>query len=103
MPKKTHNSTDIEVTWWKLAAKTAPFVAMVGMGICYLLAEHLIIFYIGAVVLIWTLVSVAWWWWAIEKILKVSRMMLNTNVAFEEVKKELKALKNDVGNRQRRE
>lgn len=101
MAKHLHEKTEKEVTWWKIAARTAPFIAMSGMAVCYLLAEDMLLFYIGAVILIWIGVSVAWWWWAIEKILKVSRMMFDTGVKFEEVKKELRAIKQDVGNRKR--
>lgn len=101
MPEHIHKKTEKEVTWWKIAARTAPFIAMAGMAVCYLLAEDMLLFYIGAVILIWIGVSVAWWWWAIEKILKVSRMMFDTSVKFEEVKKELRAIKQDVGNRKR--
>jgi len=99
--KNLKERTEEEIAWWKIAGRTAPFVAMAGMGICYLLAEHLIAFYIGLVVLIWIFVSVAWWWWAIEKILKVTRMMFDTSVKFEQVKEELRDIKKDVGNRKR--
>jgi len=99
--KNLKERTEEEIAWWKIAGRTAPFIAMAGMGICYLLAEHLIVFYIGLVVLIWIFVSVAWWWWAIEKILKVTRMMFDTSVKFEQVKEELRDIKKDVGNRKR--
>lgn len=101
MSKDLKDRTEEEIAWWKIAGRTAPFVAMAGMGICYLIAESYILYYIGLVVLTWIFVSVAWWWWAIEKILKVTRMMFDTSVKFEQVKKELRDIKQDVGNRKR--
>ena len=97
------NKTEKEVSTWALAGRTAPFVAMAGMLLIAFFFEKWITVYAFAVIIIWVLVSVAWWWWALNKILRVIKMMLSTKVKFDEVKKELKSLKNDMGNSQRRE
>jgi len=95
--------TEKEVTVWSLAGKTAPFAALAGFIACTFFAQEWIPFYAVAVIVIWVAVSVAWWWWALGKILRVTRMMLSTQHNFEEVKQELASIKNDMGNRQRRE
>ena len=76
---------------------------MAGMLLIAFFFEKWITVYAFTVIIIWVLVSVAWWWWALTKILRVVRMMLSTKVKFDEVKEELKSLKNDMGNRKRRE
>ena len=96
-------NTEKEVSAWIIAGRTAPFVAMAGMLVTAIFADAWLTVYAFTVVIIWVLVSVAWWWWALSKILKVIKMMLNTKIKFDEVKEELKSIKNDMGNRKRRE
>lgn len=100
--KELVSKTESEVTAWSVAGKTAPFAALAGFIACAFFAETWIPFYAVAVIIIWVAVSVAWWWWALNKILRVTRMMLSTKHNFEEVKQELASIKNDMGNRQRR-
>ena len=97
------NKTEKEVSAWVLLGRTGPFVAMAGMLLIAFFFEKWITVYAFTVIIIWVLVSVAWWWWALTKILRVVRMMLSTKVKFDEVKEALKSLKNDMGNRKRRE
>ena len=94
-------TTEQEVSVWGLAGKTAPFVALAGFIACAFFAHEWIPFYAVSVIIIWVAVSVAWWWWALHKILRVTRMMLSTRHNFEEVKQELKSIKDDMGNRKR--
>tara|TARA_B100000282_G_C31460432_1_gene366591 strand:- start:133 stop:450 length:318 start_codon:yes stop_codon:yes gene_type:complete len=96
-------NTEKEVSAWIIAGRTAPFVAMAGMLVTAIFADAWLTVYAFTVVIIWVLVSVAWWWWALSKILKVIKMMLSTKIKFDEVKEELKSIKNDMGNRKRRE
>lgn len=96
------NKTEKEVSAWSLLGRTAPFVAMAGMLLIAFFFEKWITVYAFSVIIIWVLVSVAWWWWALNKILRVIKMLLSTRVKFDEVKQELKSLKNDMGDRQRR-
>ena len=96
------SKTETEVSAWSIAGKTAPFVALAGFIACAFFAHEWIPFYAVSVIIIWVAVSVAWWWWALNKILRVTRMMLSTKHNFEEVKQELASIKNDMGNRQRR-
>ena len=96
------NKTEKEVSAWVLLGRTAPFVAMAGMLLIAFFFEKWITVYAFSVIIIWVLVSVAWWWWALNKILRVIKMLLSTRVKFDEVKQELKSLKNDMGDRQRR-
>lgn len=101
--KQFVNKTEKEVSAWGLLGRTAPFVAMAGMLAIAIFANTWLTIYAFTVIVIWVLVSVAWWWWALTKILKVVRMMLSTKVKFDEVKEELKSIKDDMGNRKRRE
>ena len=91
-----------QARWWKYAAWTAPFVAL-----AILIGEYLLGFdtrptsFIIVVTFIAT--SVFWWWWAISKIvymIKCSHRMENN---FEDIKKEIKQVRKDVGDWQRRE
>ena len=93
--KKFSEKTESEISAWRIAGRTAPFLALAGVVLCVLFAEDNISYYVAAVVLIWVVASVAWWWWALAKILKVVAMMLDTSVRFEEVKNELKTLKQE--------
>ena len=90
-----------EVSWWKIAAWTSPFVAMSGLLLCIIFADEYINFAISAIILSWVAVSVAWWWWAIHRILEIARLLVTTTANFDDVKKEITELKNDVGNRKR--
>lgn len=99
--KNLYEKTEKEVTAWSVVGKTAPFAALAGFIACVFFAEAWIPFYAVAVIIIWVAVSVAWWWWALHKILRVTRMMLSTSHNFEEVKQELKSIKDDMGYRKR--
>ena len=54
------------------------FVALAGFIACVFFAENWILIY-ALVIVVWVTVSVAWWWWALNKILRVTKMMLSTN------------------------
>lgn len=95
--------TEKEVTAWSIAGRTMPFIALAGFIACVFFAQEWIPVYAVTVIVIWVAVSVAWWWWALHKILRVTRMMLSSQHNFEEVKKEIRSIKDDMGNRQRRE
>ena len=98
LAKKTEN----EVTAWSIAGRTLPFVALAGFIASVFFAEDWIPIYASVVIVVWVTVSVAWWWWALNKILRVTGMMLSTNHNCEEVKKEIRSIKDDMGNRKRR-
>ena len=104
MPDKNNllEKTENEVTAWSIAGRTLPFVALAGFIACVFFAEKWIPIYASLVIVIWVTVSVAWWWWALNKILRVTKMMLSTNHNFEEVKQEIRSIKDDMGNRERR-
>ena len=101
--EKFAKKTESEVTIWRLAGRTAPFVAMAGFICCAFLAKEWLTIYAVLVITCWVTVSVAWWWWALHKILRLIGLMLSTKVKFDEVKTELRSIKNDMGNRKRRE
>ena len=100
-PENLLKQTQNEVSWWKIAARTTPFVAMFTLILCVLFADAYVTLIVAIVTIIYVAVSVAWWWWAIEKILRVTKIMFDTTKKFEEVQEELKKIKNDVGDRKR--
>ena len=91
-----------QARWWKYAAWTAPFVAL-----AILVGEKLLGFETQSTSLIilitFIATSVFWWWWAINKIVLMLRTAERVEDNFLEVKRELKEIKRDVGDRQRRE
>lgn len=100
--KNFTQQTEKEVTAWQILGWTAPFVALFGAVICVLTYEHLLLWYIGLVITIFLSVCVAWWWWAIAKIVRIVRLLADTTKNFDDVKEELRKLKQDVDNRKRR-
>ena len=100
-PKKFNKQTEYEISAWQIAGRTAPFAGLALIVLCALFAETYLTHVAVLVIVAWVIVSVAWWWWAINKIARIARMFFDTTVKFDEVKKELKALKEDVGNRKR--
>jgi len=96
------NSIVHQARWWRYAAWTAPFVAL-----AILIGEELLGFDTAptAVIIAVTFVatSVFWWWWAISKIVYMIKCSHRMEDNFETLAKELKEIKNDVGNRQWRE
>jgi len=100
-PEKFTRKTEEEVNAWKIAGWTAPFVAMAGFILCGLFFNDLLPFYAVSVIVVWVAISVAWWWWAVHKILRIARLMLDTTKNFQDVKTEIEEFKKDVGNRKR--
>lgn len=99
--KKLHDNTEKEVSLWRLLGLTLPFVGMTAIIMCVLFANNYVVHVTVAIVMIWITVAVYWWWWALYKIARISKLMLTTGIRFEEVKKELIELRDDLGNRQR--
>ena len=95
--------TENEVTAWIIAGRTLPFIALAGFIATVFFAQEWIPVYAVTVIVLWVAVSVAWWWWALHKILRVTKMMLSSQHNFEEVKEEIRSIKDDMGNRKRRE
>jgi Tfp pilus assembly protein PilO len=87
----------IQSIWWKYAAGTLPFI---GLAIIVLLdiigwtALHNKILFI---ILIGFFTSgVIWWWWAIDKIVRLTTLLINTEKKFDEIKTEIKIIKQEV-------
>ena len=100
-PYKFKQKTDNEISVWQIAGRTAPFAGLALIILCAFFAKTYLTHVAVIVIMMWVIVSVAWWWWAIAKIARIAQMFFDTTVKFEEVKKELKALKEDVGIRKR--
>lgn len=98
------NNTEKQARWWMYAAWTSPFVAL-----AIIIGEELLGFGSWrtntAIVISVTFVatSVLWWWWAISKIVKMMSVSERIEQNFKNLHTEIKEIKKDVGNRQRRE
>jgi Tfp pilus assembly protein PilO len=86
-----------QAQWWKYAAGTLPFI---GLAIIVLLdiigwtALHNKILFI---ILIGFFTSgIIWWWWAIDKIVRLTTLLINTEKKFDEIKTEINAIKQQV-------
>ena len=93
-----------QALWWKYAAWTAPFVALaIIIGEILLGFESLINITVISVIVIFITTSVFWWWWAISKIVYMIECSHKVEKNFDYLSKELKEIKKDVGDWQRRE
>lgn len=94
--------TEKQAQYWRYAAWSAPFVAL-----AILVGEFLLGFDTRptAIIIVVTFIatSVFWWWWAISKIVYIVKCSYRMERNVGEVAKELKELREDVGNRQWRE
>jgi len=94
--------TEKQATWWKYAAWTSPFVAL-----AILLGEFLLGFETRPtafiIVITFVATSVFWWWWAINRIVYMIKCSHKMEDSFNELRKDFKEIKKDVGNWQRRE
>jgi hypothetical protein len=94
--------TERQARWWKWAAWTAPFVALaILLGEIILGIDTQPTSFIIVVTFIAT--SVFWWWWAISKIVYMIKCSYRMEDNFEHIKKEIKQVRKDVGDWQRRE
>lgn len=94
--------TEKQAQYWRYAAWSAPFVAL-----AILVGEILLGWKTNttALIVVTTFIatSVFWWWWAISKIVYIVKCSYRMERNVGEVAKELKELREDVGNRQWRE
>lgn len=97
-------TTEQQAKYWRYAAWTSPFVALaIVLGEIFLGFDSLINITSVTIVTIFIATSVFWWWWAISKIVRMMNVAETAAQNFDELKHELKELKQDVGNRQWRE
>jgi len=104
--------TELQVSYWKLAAWTLPFVAifillfvnLIGLDDIY---RQLVV----TISIIFFSVSVFWWWWTLHKILIIINELNRTSDRFDEVRVELEKTRQEItgafdlndSNRKRRE
>lgn len=91
------NNIQQQSQWWKYAAGTLPFVALaivvlldlIGWTELHtkLLFTTLIIFFSSGVV---------WWWWAVDKIVYLTKLLIDSERKFDELKSEISSIKQDV-------
>ena len=95
-------NTEKQAKYWRYAAWSAPFVAL-----AILIGEILLGWksHTTALIVITTFIatSVFWWWWAINRIVYIVKCSFRMEEQVGIVAKELKELREDVGNRKWRE
>ena len=97
-------TTEQQAKYWRYAAWTSPFAALaILLGEIFLGFDSLINITSISIVTIFVTISTFWWWWAISKIVGMIKSAERVEKSFNELKHELKELKQDVGDRQWRE
>lgn len=51
---------------------------------------------VGTVIVVTVGIAVAWWFWALNKILYLSSLLISAEAKFEEVEKEIKEVRKDL-------
>jgi len=86
-----------EATWWQYAAWTLPFTALAVLGFEYWIG--LDTWYhrtLVSITVIFFTISVFWWWWAVRKFADLMESMKKTDENFNEVKENLRSIRNDL-------
>ena len=97
-------NTEKQARWWRYAAWTAPFVALATIiGEQLLGFDNLVQSTSLVIIITFIATSVFWWWWAISKIVYMVKCSFKMESNFEDIKKEIKQVRKDVGDWQRRE
>ena len=93
-----------QARYWRYAAWTAPFAALaIIVGEILLGFESLVNITTISIVVIFIITSVFWWWWAISKIVDMVKCSVRMEQNFDQLSKDLKEIKKDVGDWQRGE
>jgi hypothetical protein len=83
--------------WWKYAAGTLPFVSLVIIVLLDIIGWTALHNKILFIILIGFFASgVIWWWWAIDKIVSLTNLLINTEKKFDEIKTEIKIIKQEI-------
>ena len=93
-----------EIKYWKWAAWTLPFVAIITLiSLDYLDLDRWYDQVSLAIIVGFYSASVLWWWWALYRIGDIYKRQVKIDQGFEELKKEIKETKkiitSDVSNR----
>lgn len=95
--EKFYDITSREIKWWAYSAWTLPFSALGGLFFVWLygtddmLHRSLIV---GSI--IFFTISVYWWWWAINKLLNISRLLLETANGVKDISVDLRQIHKDL-------
>jgi hypothetical protein len=91
------NKIQKQLQWWKYAAGTIPFIA---------LAIIVLLDFVGwtelhnkllfTILIIFFSTGVLWWWWAVDKIVYLTKLLIDSERKFLEIKYEINSIKKDV-------
>jgi hypothetical protein len=88
---------DKQSTWWRYAAGTIPSVVVAVLVLLDIIGwsgEYNKIIFI--ILLSFFTTGVLWWWWAIDKILELSKLLLDTEKKFTELTTEIKLIQTEL-------
>lgn len=96
-------TTEQQAKYWRYAAWTSPFVALaILLGEVLLGFDSIVNITSITIMVIFITTSVFWWWWAISKIVYMVNAAQRVEENFSNLSKEIKEIKKDVGDWQRR-
>ena len=96
-------TTEQQAKYWRYAAWTSPFVALaILLGEVLLGFDSIVNITSITIMVIFITTSVFWWWWAISKIVYIVNTAQRVEENFSNLNKEIKEIKKDVGDWQRR-
>ena len=97
-------TTEQQAKYWRYAAWTSPFAALaILLGEIFLGFDSIVNITSIIIMTIFITTSVFWWWWAVSKIVFMVQSAEQVVQNFDELSKEIKEIKKDVGDRQWRE
>jgi len=86
-----------QAQWWKYAAGTLPFVGLASVVLMDVVGwsnlHNKVLF---SILISFFAAGVLWWWWAIDKIVHLTQLLINTEKKFDEIKTEIKIIKQEV-------
>ena len=89
-------NTITQSQWWKYAARTVPFVSLAAIVLLDLIGWADLHNKVLFMILIGFFTSGVIWWWAIDTIADLTRLLIKTEKDFKELKTEIKSIKEDV-------
>jgi hypothetical protein len=84
-------------TWWRYAAGTVPSVVVAVLVLLDVIGwsgEYNKVIFI--ILLCFFTTGVLWWWWAIDKIVELSKLLLEAENKFSELKTEIKFIQKEL-------
>lgn len=86
-----------EVSIWIRLASILPLTVISFMGLCYLIGLDNLVEIVSVFALTGFLaVASVWWWWSVNTIIRITRIMNTAYTQFDDIQKNLQQLKKDI-------